>query len=69
MKAYLITTGTVFGLLAVLHAWRVVAESTDMARDPFFVGITIVAAGFCVWAFYLLRIHGLTRITPSDETR
>lgn len=26
VKAYLITTGTVFGLIVVMHSWRVFAE-------------------------------------------
>jgi hypothetical protein len=55
MKAYLITTGTVFGLLALAHLWRVVEESAQLARDPWFVVITVVAAAISFWAFSLLR--------------
>lgn len=55
MKTYLITTGTVFGLLAIAHLWRVIQESSELARDPWFLIITIVAAGFSFWAFSLLR--------------
>ncbi len=54
MKAYLLTTGTVFGLLVVLHIWRMFVEST-MVRDPWYWLITISAAVLCVWAFKLLR--------------
>lgn len=55
MKAYLITTGTLFGLLALLHLWRAVQESGQLAQDPWFLVITVVAAAFSVWAFRLLR--------------
>ena len=55
MKAYLMTTGTIFGLITVAHVWRVFAESAALARDPWFVLLTLLAAGLCVWAFWLLR--------------
>jgi hypothetical protein len=38
----------VFGLLTVVHIWRVLAEGTYLARDPFFVLITIAAAALYV---------------------
>jgi len=56
MKAYLLTTGTVFGLITVSHIWRVVVESTGLVRDPWFVALTVLAAGLCAWAFRLLRL-------------
>jgi hypothetical protein len=55
MKAYLLTTGTVFGLLTLAHVWRVLAESRLLARDPWFVLITVLSAALCLWAFALLR--------------
>lgn len=55
MKAYLITTGTVFGLLAAVHAWRMIAEWPHLATDPWFLLITLVAAALSVWAWRLLR--------------
>ncbi len=54
MKAYVFTTGVVFGLLVLVHIWRGVAEGPHLARDPWFVLITAVAAGLCVWAMRLL---------------
>jgi hypothetical protein len=30
MKAYLITTGVVFGLLTLAHIWRIVAEEPHL---------------------------------------
>ena len=54
MKAYVMTTGVVFGLLAVAHVWRVVAEGSGVARPPF-IAITIVAAALCGWSVTVLR--------------
>jgi hypothetical protein len=55
MKAYVTTTGVVFGLLFVVHIWRVIVEGTQLARDPFWVLITVVAAVLSVWALLVLR--------------
>jgi hypothetical protein len=55
MKAYLITTGVVFALLAVVHVWRLIVERS-LLSEPIFLLITVVAAGFSVWAFRLLRL-------------
>jgi len=55
MKAYVITTGAVFGLLTLMHVWRVFAEDRRLARDPWFILITVVAAGLCLWAWRLLK--------------
>jgi hypothetical protein len=55
MKAYVTTTGLVFGLLFVLHIWRVMVEGTQLARDPFWVLITVAAAALSIWACLVLR--------------
>jgi hypothetical protein len=54
MKAYLLTTGVLFGLITVAHFWRMVAEP-HLATDPWYIVITAVAAALCVWALRLLR--------------
>jgi hypothetical protein len=54
MKAYLGVTAIIFGLLTVLHVWRMLFESTALMRDPLLVSITIVSAVLCVWAVRLL---------------
>jgi hypothetical protein len=54
MKAYFITTGVIFGLLTIMHVWRMFSEG-GFHRDPWFVAITLLSAGFCIWAFQLLR--------------
>lgn len=56
MKAYLITTGSVFTLVTLAHIWRAISESTALARDPWFILLTIVTAGLSVWAWRLLRV-------------
>jgi hypothetical protein len=59
MKTYLITTGALFGLLALAHVLRTIAESARLASDPLFLvegpGIGLVAAALSIWAWRLLR--------------
>jgi hypothetical protein len=55
MKAYVTTTGVVFGLLFVVHIWRVIVEGTQLARDPFWVLITALAGALCIWSLLVLR--------------
>jgi tetrahydromethanopterin S-methyltransferase subunit E len=55
MKAYVATTGLVFGLLFVLHVWRVMVEGTQLAKDPFWILITVAAAALSIWACIVLR--------------
>ena len=55
MRAYVMTTGVIFALLAVLHVWRVVAESSLLAREPEYLVITLLAAALSVWAMVVLR--------------
>jgi len=58
MKAYLWTTGTIFGSIVVAHVWRVISESRSLAKDPFFMLLTILCASLCVWAASLVRRVG-----------
>jgi hypothetical protein len=62
MKVYLITTGTLFGLIAVMHLLRAIAEWHLLATDPgYFLGMTalgVLAAGLSIWAWRLLRLRG-----------
>jgi hypothetical protein len=55
MKAYVITTGAVFGLITLAHIWRAIEEGPHLATDPWWILLTIAAAGLCVWAVRLLR--------------
>jgi hypothetical protein len=54
MKAYVMTTGVVFGLLTLAHIWRVMAEGPHLATEPWYVLITAFAAALCLWAVRLL---------------
>jgi hypothetical protein len=55
MKAYLITTGIVFGLIALAHMLRFVQEGARLFTEPAFVILTLLAAGLSIWAFCLLK--------------
>lgn len=59
MKAYLLTTGGLFALLALAHLARTIAESSRLRSDPGFIlegpGLGILAAAIAVWAWRLLR--------------
>ena len=55
MRAYLLVTGIVFGLVTVAHVARVFAEGMHLARDPWFILLTLATAAMCVWAGFLLR--------------
>jgi len=55
MKAYVMTTGAIFGLLVVAHIWRVIAERPGLAKDPAYILITVAAAVLCLWAWRVLR--------------
>jgi hypothetical protein len=52
MKAYLAVTGVIFGLLAVLHLGRMIAEWRGVA---FWVGagLTVLPAALSIWAWIL----------------
>ena len=56
MKAYIMTTGAVFGLIVVAHIWRVAEEGLALAKDPLYIVLTLAAAGLCFWAWRLLRL-------------
>ncbi|MFL6549270.1 MAG: hypothetical protein ACJ8OJ_11285 [Povalibacter sp.] len=55
MKTYVITTGTIFGLIAIAHVVRILAEGTRLMKEPMFLLMTVLAAGLCAWAWNLLR--------------
>lgn len=56
MKAYVTITGVVFGLLALVHVWRAIAEGPQLATDPWFLLITAIAAAMSLWAFRLVWV-------------
>lgn len=54
MKAYVMATGTIFGLLTLAHIWRVIGEDPHLATDPWYVLISVAAGALCLWAVRLL---------------
>jgi protein-S-isoprenylcysteine O-methyltransferase Ste14 len=61
MKAYLMTTGAVFGLITLAHLWRILDEWPHLATEPGYLLITVAAAALCLWAWRLLRRLPQTR--------
>jgi hypothetical protein len=59
MKAYVMTTGTIFGLITLAHIWRAIVEGSHVATDPFFVVLTIAAAALSLWAGRLLGARSI----------
>lgn len=54
MRSYVIASGVIFGLLAFVHVWRII-EEPHLASDPWFILITLVAAGLSFGAWRVLR--------------
>jgi hypothetical protein len=60
MKAYLLVTGSLFGLVGVAHLLRLFLEpGHTISSDPWFFGgnmaLFVVGGGVAAWAFRLLR--------------
>jgi hypothetical protein len=56
MRTYVMTTGILFGLVTMAHVWRVLVEGPGLATDPWYILLTVVAAGLCLWAWRLIRL-------------
>jgi hypothetical protein len=54
MRAYLVTTGTLFVLLTAAHIVRVFQE-THLVREPWFWLVTVLPLVLAVWALRLFR--------------
>jgi uncharacterized membrane protein len=54
MRAYVITTCAVFGLLTLAHIWRGFVEP-HLAKEPWFILITLITFALCLWAWCLLK--------------
>ena len=55
MKAYVMITGVVFGLITVAHVLRVIAEGPHLMMEPWYLVLTAATASLCVWAWRLVR--------------
>lgn len=56
MKAYVMTTGTIFGLIVVAHLWRIIEEGPQLATEPWYIVLTVGALALCLWAWRVLRL-------------
>ena len=54
MKTYVLVTGILFALLTLVHVWRMIVER-QLATDPWYLGITTLAALLSLWAWRVLR--------------
>ena len=64
MRAYVIVTAVIFGLLTLVHLWRVAAESASLAHQPEYVVITALSALLCGWGIWVLVRPPRTQGTP-----
>jgi hypothetical protein len=55
MKAYLLTTCVVFGVITVAHIWRGIVEGVQLMQQPWYILMTLVGAALCFWGVLLLR--------------
>ena len=68
MKAYVATTGVLFGLLAIAHFWRL-SQEPHLGRDPWFVTFTVVAVALALWSGRLLLVSRPARATSARTNR
>jgi nicotinamide riboside transporter PnuC len=54
MKAYIITSGVIFGLVTIAHLLRIAMEGRHLA-EPLFILITLASAALSIWAWLVLR--------------
>jgi len=55
MKAYVMTTGAVFGLITLAHILRMFVEG-HLVTEPLYILLTGAAASLCLWALRLLWV-------------
>jgi hypothetical protein len=55
MRAYIITTGVIFGLITIAHLLRFVTEGSRLATEPVFILLTLLSAALSIWAWQVLR--------------
>ena len=54
MRTYVIATGVIFGLITMAHIWRLAVEP-HLLWEPWFMLLTLVAAGLAVAAWRVTR--------------
>jgi hypothetical protein len=72
MKAYLVTTGILFGLMAGVHVWRAIAEWPHPTVGLGFVlgmaALIALPGMLSWWAWWLLRNSPNARTRRANET-
>ena len=54
VKAYIMTTGALFGLIMVAHVLRAIEEGPCLFGDPWYVAFSALAAVMFAWALGLV---------------
>jgi hypothetical protein len=61
MKAYLVTTGSVFALIALMHLLKAINEWSLLSTRPAYflsmAALGVLAGAFSAWAWRLLRVR------------
>lgn len=60
MKLYVITTGILFAVITVAHILRMMQEK-NLATDPLYILITLIAAALAIWALFVARRSSLSK--------
>jgi hypothetical protein len=55
VKAYVVTSGMLFGIVTVAHVWRMIEEGRSVASSPWYLAITILTAALAAWAWRVAR--------------
>ena len=55
MKAYLVTSGSIFVVILFAHIARVVVEGVGVISEPIFALSSLIAVALSLWAFRLVR--------------
>jgi uncharacterized membrane protein len=55
VRVYVLTTGSLFALIAVMHVWRMIVEP-HLATHAWYIVLTLAAAALAVWAWRVVRL-------------
>ena len=59
MKAFLATAAVLFGLVTLVHIWRMIVEPSVRTGNPWVMIMTVISAILFGWACVLLRRSGI----------
>ena len=62
MKAYVLITGIVFGLILAAHVARIFAEGPHLLKEPVFMFTSILSVVLVAWAWRVFR-----QLSQSDK--